>query len=373
MIATVLQENITKALVRIGRIISPRPQLPIVQNVLLLAKDGRLMIAGTNLETTEVVWVGARIEKDGGLCVPARTLTELLLTLPPESVRLSVKENSLLVQSEGVRAALPGISAAEFPPVPEALAKKGLSLDKESFLSSLGLVLFAAATDEGRPTLTGVRLSTEGGKTQITATDGYRLSVKTVSLGAAGPLDMIVPARPLGEVVKIGQEEKAATEVFLGRQKDANQLTCVVGDTEVSTRLIDGEYPNVSAIIPTSHTTRMLVEKESFLRAVKSAAVFSRDNANIVRLSLSGQKLTVSASSSQAGENEVEVAAKIDGDGGEIAFNSRFLLELFSVFPENELLFEMTGSLNPGVFKPVKDDSFFHIIMPVRVQAENSA
>ena len=142
----------------------------------------------------------------------------------------------------------------------------------------------------------------------------------------------------------------------------------VVGDTEIRTRLIDGDYPNFEKIIPTKYNTRVLLEKAALLSAAKSAAIFARDNANIVKLHIENQTVTISANTPQIGQNQVDVEANVDGEGGDMAINSRFLLECLSNFPGDELLFEMTGSLNPGVFRPVKDDSYLHIIMPVRVQ-----
>jgi DNA polymerase-3 subunit beta len=176
----------------------------------------------------------------------------------------------------------------------------------------------------------------------------------------------IIPARALSEVAKLGLEEKEEKTIRVGLAGE-KQAGFIIGDTTLLTRLLDGEYPNFERIIPKMFTTRALIEKEPFLRAVRSAAIFARDNANIVRLSLDKQKLVVSANAPQVGENKVELEAKIDGDGGEIAFNSRFLIDFLTNFPEEEFLFEMTGALNSGVFKPVKDDSFLHIIMPVRV------
>ncbi len=367
MIVNILQENLLKALVRTGRIVSSKPQLPIVQNVLLMGENGRLKVTATNLEVTETAWVGAKVEKEGGICVSSRLLSEFVLTLPQDTVHMTVQDGSLLVACNGFRATIPGVSAKEFPPVPSVEKKDKSPLEKEMIIDALHRVLFAAATDEGRPLLTGVRIIRREDEVVIAATDGYRLSVKRLKMAQKSPLDLIVPARALSEVLKVGQEEKGA-EVLAMTTPEDGQLTFIIGDTEIHTRLIDGEYPNFEKIIPTTHTTRALIDKEKLVRAVKSAAIFARDNANIVRFHIENQTLTVSANTPQIGENAIDLEAKIDGEGGDVAFNSRFLLEFLTNFSEDELLFEMTGSLNPGVFKPVKDDSYVHIIMPVRVQ-----
>ncbi len=368
MNVTILQENLLKALTRSGRLLSNKPQLPILQNVLLVAEEGRLRVTTTNLETSETIWVGGKVEKEGGICVPARILTEFVSSLPPSSVRLVVKEQSLAISCDGFSATIPGIAQSEFPPVPALSEKGGIHLDRGAFATALTMVLFAAATDEGRPLLTGIKITSSGGRATLAATDGYRLSLKHAPLDVKEELDLVVPARALSEVAKTIGEEKEGETLTLTKTKEG-QLGVVVGDTHIMTRLIDGEYPNYDKIIPKTHTTRALLDREAFTRAVKSAAVFARDNANIIKLSLDKQKVIVSANTPQVGENSVELSAKIDGEGGEIAFNSRFLLEFLANYTGEELLFEMTGSLNPGVFMPPKDDTFLHIIMPVRVSS----
>lgn len=370
MNVSILQENLLRALARTSRILTSKTRLPVLQNLLLFTEDGQLRITAANLETTESVWAGAKIDKEGGLCVPARLFTELVMTLPADTVRLVVKEGSLVVSCGKTQATVAGTPATEFPQ-PSTKKQKGSGIEKDAFVGALSLVLYAAAADEGRPLLTGAKLTSIEDGVQVAATDGYRLSVKTVKLSIRQNLDLVVPARALSEVVKVAIEEKEAVSVEFAQNPDG-QLVFRVGDTEVVTRAIDGQYPSFEKIIPKTYTTRAHLGRDELARAVKSASVFARDNANIVRLSINNQVLTIDARSAQAGGNRVEVAAQIDGDGGEIAFNSRFLLEFLANFPEEELLFEMTGSLNPGVFRPVKDASFLHIIMPVRVSSGES-
>lgn len=367
MNVTILQENLLTALSRAARIVPTKPQLPIIANVLLEAEEGRVKITATNLETTESVWVGAKVEKRGGLCVSSRLLLELVSSLPQTSVRLVVNEGALTVEAAGFRAVIPGVAAGEFPQAQEKEGPQQVVLKKDEFVRAVGQVVFAAATDEGRPLLTGIRIVDREGETLFAATDGFRLSLKKLSLKTKEPLDLLIPSRALSEVIKVSLEEKDIKEIGIAQTK-SSQLVFTIGDTEIHTRLIDGEYVNFEKIIPTKHNTRVLVDKGALLAAIKSAAIFARDNANIIRFHIENQTVTVSANTPQVGENRVDVEAKVDGDGGEMAINSRFLLECLSNFPGEEVLFEMTGSLNPGVFRPPRDDSYLHIIMPVRVQ-----
>ena len=366
MTASLLQENLLRALLRTSRVVPARPQLPIIQNVLLSTDEGKLKITATNLETTESVWVRAKIEKEGGICVSSRLLSDFVSSLPQGTVQITIKEGALTLLCGGFRATIPGAAAEEFPPVFSRTGTSEAPVGRDDFVGAISSVAFAAASDEGRPLLTGVKITKQGGLVVFAATDGYRLSVKKTALKLKEELDILVPAKALGEVVKVCGEEKETKEVYLSKPTEA-QLSFVVGDTEIRTRLIDGEYPNFEKIIPTKHNTRVLLDKEPLLRAVRSAAVFARDSANIIRFHVENQTVVVSANTPQVGEDEIDVEARVDGEGGDMAFNSRFLLEFLANFPEEELLFEMTGSLNPGVFKPVKDDTYLHIIMPVRV------
>jgi DNA polymerase III subunit beta len=368
MIVSILQENLFKALSRTSRVVPVKPQLPVLQNVLLSTSGGSLKITATNLETTEIVLVGAKVEKEGGICVSSRLLLEFVSSLPQSTVKISTNEGSLAVQCGNFRATIPGVAAEEFPPVSEAVKKSGPAMEKSEIIEALGRVVFSAATDEGRPLLTGVRIVQREGETVFAATDGYRLSVKRITLKTKEALDFLVPARALQEVMKACTEEKDTKNITLTKPSDG-QVSFDVGDTEIRTRLIDGEYPNFEKIIPTKYNTRVLLEKNILEKAVKSAAIFARDNANIIRFHIENQTLTISANTPQVGEDEVDVEAKVDGEGGDIAFNSRFLLEFLANYPEEDVLFEMTGALNPGVFRPTKDDSYLHVIMPVRVQS----
>lgn len=364
---TILQENLTKAVTRTNRIITSKPSLPILSNLLIKANKDGLVVTASTPETTESVSVGAKVEKEGGLCVPAKIFAELVSSLPQDTVVLEEKEGLLHVVCGGTRATIAGVAAGEFPPASSPAAKKEPPLDKENLVKALSLVLFAASNDEGRPLLTGVKIiQTEEGAV-LAATDGYRLSVYRSDFKLPKDTSVVIPARALGEVVRVCQDEKEVKEVLLSDAGDS-QLVVRAGDTTIITRRIDGEYPNYEKIIPTKHATSASLDVQQFTKAVKSSSIFARDSANIVRLHVARNLLTISANTPQVGENIVEVEAKTEGEDGDIAFNSRFLLELLANFPGEELVFEMTGALNPGAFKSPKDPAFLHIIMPVRVQ-----
>ena len=365
MKVSILQKHLLSTLTTVGRIISSKSQLPILQTLLLETKGKSFIITGTNTETSIVSRGSAKIEKEGGVCVPAKLLLELITSLPDGIIEMSEKEGALLVNSTGFEATIPCISKEEFPPLPKHDKIKGAEIPREIFIQALESVLFAAATDEGRPILTGVKIQKADNETIFVATDGYRLSLKRVDLTTEEKLDITIPARTLTEVVHIGLGNEESKNITL-KIIDAAQLGFFLGETEIYTRILDGEYPNFEKILPKKYSTKIILDKEKFLLAVKSTSIFARDNANIIRFLIRDGEITISANTPQVGQNKAVLEADVDGEGGEISFNSRFVLDFLSHFQEEKLQFEMTGSLNPGVFRSTTDDSYLHIIMPVR-------
>jgi DNA polymerase III subunit beta len=363
----ILRENLLKSLARANRIISTKTQLPILQNVLIKTENGMLKILATNMETSIICLIGVKEEKPGGACVSSRLLTELVTTIADETVVLEEKEGSLFVVGAKTHAQIPTLPAGEFPPLESTKEKNSIVVGKDILKSAFSGLLFAAATDEGRPVLTGVKIQMGPGKLSLAATDGYRLSVKNLDFKGEGGVDVVLPARALTEVLRVVLEEKDAPSTTFGFAGEG-QVIFTIGDTKIITRTIDGEYPNFEKIIPKSFATRAVVDKDELEKAVKSASIFARDNANIIKIHLDEGLVTVSANTPQVGQNTVDVEANVEGDGADIAFNSRFLIEFLSNFDGDQVVFEMTGSLNPGAFKASGDETYLHIIMPVRVQ-----
>jgi DNA polymerase-3 subunit beta len=364
---TVLQENFYKAVSVVTRNISTKTQLPILSNVLLQTEEGRLKLAATNLETTFVYWIGASIETEGAFTVPARILHELVSSFSADKVEIELVGNQLLLKCGESEATLSGIEAGEFPPLPTTEGASASELDTEVLSKSLPFVLVSASSDETRPILTGVKFMVKDTQLQLVATDGYRLSIKNLPLETPISQDFLVSARALSEIIKlIGESKEKKLKLYVSANK--NQIIFELDAALIATRLIEGEYPLFERIIPKSCVTQVVFDKAELLKAVKFAAIYARESANILKMNITSTSVVVSANSAQIGSNKTTLSVKSEGEGGEIAFNSRFLLDLLTVFPEDDVLMETNGALSPGVFKSTKDDSLLHIIMPVRVQ-----
>ena len=376
----VLQENLNKALGVVQRFTAPRGQLPILANILLSGEQGRLKLAATNLEMGVVYWLGAKVEAEGQITVPARFLSEWVASLPKERVELVVDKDKLAIKCGAYKGEFRGMGAAEFPEVPMREKEVMVSLGLTEMEEVMAQVAVAAAADEGRPVLTGVRWKWAGDKLELVATDGYRLSVKTLNRvqNAKSKIQnneektLIIPARTMMEVGQIGRGlGEAQTQVEIAAVKGGSQVCFDWGDVQVTTRLLAGEFPEIEKVIPQTMETEAVMEAEELTAAVRAAAIFARESANLVRWEIDKTGIMIAANSPQIGENQIKVEAKVQGKGGKIAFNSRYLLEMLAAVKSKELKLEMTGGLNPGVFRMVGDESWLHIIMPVRVQEGN--
>lgn len=369
MQVTVFTDRLNKALSLVARIVSSKSQLPVLSNVLLTAEKGLLSLSTTNLETAITTKIAAVVEKTGKTTVPVKQLAELTSLLKEEKVNLSLENNNLVIEGKKTRNSLNTTPASEFPPIVIKEGQPNLIIKEKNLREAIEQISIATSQDESRPLLGGARITQKGGKIEVAATDGYRLSVKEVTSEKQEiEKNLIMPIRTLLEVIRVAGEQKAkeAKILILGEQ---NQAVFIFEETEIISRLIEGEFPNFQRIIPSSFTTRVIIDKEELLNSVKMAAIFARESANIVKFSIKNKTLTLSANAPQVGENKAVLEIEKEGEDIEVAFNYRFLLEFLNIVTEERIVFETNGSLNPGVFKLEKDPSLLHIIMPVRVQS----
>lgn len=365
---TILKENLGRALSSVGKIISVRPQFPILANILLNAKNHKLELKTTNLELGMIYEIPAKVEIEGEITVPGKLITDFINTLNTDKIEMILEDRNLIIKTKGSRASFNTTSISDFPTFPSASENKKM-LPIEKIKDSISRTVFAASIDESRPVLTGVKTVIKDGKVTLIATDGYRMSINHVEISdKKEDLNVILPATSLSEVVRASQEEKTE-EIGFNIIENKNQVVFSLPNISIYTRLIEGEFPNVEKIIPQGFKTRVELEKEELTRAVKTASLFARNAANIVKIKTEKNGIRISANTPQIGENEEFIEASIEGEEVETAFNYRFLLDLLSNFPDGNVVFESSGPLSPGVFKPVKNDlSFLHLIMPVRIQ-----
>jgi len=369
-----LQDNLAKGLGIVGRAVSTRSTLPVLANVLLATDNGRLKISATNLEIVITCWVGAKVYEEGAITIPARTLTDLVNALPQDQVDLVLNETTQTVHVSCLRtqANIKGIDAQEFPLVPDPDEENNIRLEADVLKQMINQVSFAAATDDARPTLTGVSTTFEGSQILMAATDGFRLSLRSAHIpGYVEELiSIIIPARALMDVARVVSDDIDA--VYISMPKGRNQIIFNMDNVILVSQLIDGTFPDYQPIVPTHHNTRTIVNTAEFRKACKTADIFARESSNTARISietgngLSTAFATVVATSTETGDNEAQIEASVDGEPIEIAFNVKYMTEVLNVVETPQVALETTSPMEPGVIKPVGDNDFMHIIMPMQ-------
>lgn len=364
-----MQENLARGLQVVSRAVSARSTLPVLANVLLKTEDGGLKLTATNLEIGITYWVPGKIEVDGATTVPAKLLTDLVNSLPSsERVDLELQASDMLqVRCGRFENHVKGIDADEFPAIPVAGERPTTRIAQGVLRRALGEVTFAAASDEARPILTGVLVRFEGDQVTFAAADNYRIAVKTIAvLDPVEESSFVVPARSLNELSRVLADVDDPVEVVLSPAR--NQIMFHLEGVDLVSRLIDGQFPNYQQVIPSAHTTRAVVDREELHKAVRLAALIASSSANIVKLQVAvdGEAgLTVSANA-EVGDNEGRVEAEVEGDGTTIAFNARYLTDVLTNVEAEQFTLDLNGPLSPGVFRPVGDDRYVHVVMPVR-------
>jgi len=363
----VLQENLADAINLASRFTSARAQLPVLSNILFSANNNRLLISATNLEVSINMSIGAKLEEEGDITVPSRVITDIISNLNPGPVSLVSDKEKLKVATSEFKTEISGMNASDFPQVPQKLDKKSVSIPKDTFFPSLSKILYAVSVDETRPILTGVLFIFKRGMITIVSTDGFRLSYKEIKAkGVNFSQKVIIPKGVLNELVRIPLEEDNLSLSF--REKD-NQVVFRLGNIVLSSRIIEGEFPDFEKVIPKDSKIKVNLDKESLIQAVKLASVFARDSANIIKMSVRSGSVEITAESQYTGSQKTKIEAKTIGGEVEIAFNFRFLLDFLQSVKGDDINIKLGSPSSPGVFIDPKDDKFLHLIMPVKIQS----
>lgn len=363
---SVTQENLARALSIVGRVASSRTGLPILNNVLLRTEGNRLLVAATNLEIAATYYVGAKVTKQGELTLPARLVSEFIASLPKGTVDITSKNTSMTIASGNFSSNLTGIDAAEFPELPSIEEKETVAytITTEDFKQAVNQTILTASSDTSRPVLTGVYWHSVDGELYLAGTDGYRLAERRL-MKSRSTIEAIVPSSSLQEALRTINDGVSEIEVLF----DNTQVRFRVGDAEITSRLIDGNYPDYRQLIPKESETNITVSTSEFTRIVKIAGLFSRDSGGSVTLMADKEagQLRIHSIASELGENTSSADATITADG-QVTLNSRYITEALGVMDSDTINFRFSGKLSPCVFTAAneKDANYTHIIMPLK-------
>lgn len=358
----VTQENLNKALGLVARVASTRGTLPILSNVLLKIEGNRLSVSATNLDIAISCQLGAQVQADGSLTVPARLFQDLVNGLPSGVIELEQDEQRLKINADSYKSVINGVAADEFPVMPAIEGGTNWHVSAPLLKNALQQVLMAASNDESRPVLTGVLFHTVDGVLFVAATDSYRLAEKRLA-EVKQDVKLLIPATALHDVLRIINDHEGDIEVV----HDDQQVQFRAGDVELVARLIEGNYPDYRKLIPASFATTATMERTEFVNITKVSSLFARESAGSIVVSVDepSESIWIHAVASQLGENNATL--KVDAHGsGSITLNSRYLLDALQAMDSKTVRLGFNGKLEAAMLTDAENDDYLHIIMPLK-------
>lgn len=362
----VTQENLSFALQNTSRLATSKAGLPILNNILLRTDSSRLLIAATNLEVASSHRIGAKVTKPGSITVPAKLLSEFIQNLPKEQITLKVSDNKLQIIAKNSSSTINGVADDEFPELPTIDESKAISysLSSDDFKNSVAQTVTAASNDSTRPILTGVYWHSFEDNLYLAATDGYRLAERQIT-ATKSDVEAVIPTSTLQEVIRTLRDDISEIEILF----DETQVTFRLGEIEITSRLIDGNFPDYRQLIPKKSESLFTLSRSEFVRVIKIASLFARESGGGITLTLDIDKniLTIHSIASEIGENSSEIAVEASGESGSVSLNSRYIIDALGVVSADKITFGFSGKLAPCVLtEKTKNQNYKHIIMPLK-------
>jgi len=358
----VTQENLNKALGLVARVASTRATLPILSNVLLKIDENRLNVSATNLDIAISCELGAQVQAEGSLTVPARLLQDFVSSLPAGVIELEQDEQRLKITTDSYKSVINGVSAEDFPVMPAIDGGVSWKISGPLLKKALQQVLVAASGDESRPVLTGVYFHTVEGVLYVAATDSYRLAEKRL-MPFKEDVQLLIPATALHDVLRIIADfDEDITIVH-----DDQQVQFRAGDVELVARLIEGNYPDYRKLVPAAFSTTAVMLRADLANITKVSSLFARESAGSIVVSVDepSESIWIHAVASQLGENDATL--KVDAKGsGSITLNSRYLLDALSATDAKTVRLGFNGKLEAVMLVDVDNDDYLHIVMPLK-------
>lgn len=369
MMFTCLQENLEKGLNTVYKAVPTKSSLPILNNILIKTENGRLKLSATNMETAITTFVGASIDKEGSITIPAKLIREFVANLSQNTLSGNLLNEVLHVTSDKTKTKFVGTAVDEYPNLPAFSDKtKHVTVKPKQFLEAVSKVAYSASTDESRPVFTGVYVNYNEGVLTLAASDGFRLS--ETSLEAKGDVEtftIIVPSKVLLEVARIFGD--STEDLKIGHSENENLTLFFADDTLVSTRIIDGQYPDYKRIVPKESTLSAVFPAMDLLEAVKLSNIFAKEVNNVVKLRIDPEGyINVVTNAQETGDHLSQIQSEVLGESVEIAFNSKYLLDFLNNNKSERIVLKANGSLAPCIFTPEGEITFYHIVMPMQLQ-----
>ena len=372
----VLKENLKTNLGVAERITGKNLSLPILNNILISTDDNFLSLVSTDLEVAIKLWILVKIIKKGKVVVPGKFLTSFISSLPNEKITLEAKEQNMYVECRNVKTLIQGHNPEEFPIIPEFKDLEYLEIDGNKFYEGLNQIVDIASQSQSRPEISGIYFSFSKNHIKVVATDSFRLGEKNISLEA--PLkkttekeySFILPQKSAREIMHILENKEGIIRIGVSPSQALFEFPMKEVDhpeVQITSRLIEGEYPNYQDIIPDKFKTHITLARDEFLNQIKTASLFS-GKVNEVKLSVNKEKqeMEIFSKSPEVGENTSTLSAKVEGEPIEVSFNYKYLMDGILNIKSSEILFEISKEEGPCILRPVGDSSYIYVVMPIK-------
>jgi len=371
---TILAKELKKGLSFTEKITGKNLTLPILNNLLIEALPNFLKISSTDLEVGIEWWGHCKTEKEGSIAVPAKFISQLVGVLPEEKIDIKTKGNALLIEGKNIKTQIKGFSSEEFPIIPKFLKDIYIEMDGKKLKDGLISVVDMVSTSQVKPEISGVYFSFNKGSIKLVATDSFRLAEKTIKDDFKNlfekEINFILPQKTTRELINILPEEEGEKIRIYFSESQVMFETFLPNSTHpeinLVSRQIDGEYPSYEEIIPKTSKTKIILNKDEFVKQIKMAGLFG-GKTNEVLIKVGENNIEIKSQDDEIGESELSMSAITEGDEVKVSFNYRFILDALTNIKSSEISFEMQGNDRPALIKPVGDASYLYVVMPIRI------
>ena len=371
---TILAKELKKGLSFTEKITGKNLTLPILNNLLIEALPNFLKISSTDLEVGIEWWGHCKTEKEGSIAVPAKFISQLVGVLPEEKIDIKTKGNTLLIEGKNIKTQIKGFYYEEFQIIPKFLKDIYIEMDGKKLKDGLISVVDMVSTSQVKPEISGVYFSFNKGSIKLVATDSFRLAEKTIKDDFKNlfekEINFILPQKTTRELINILPEEEGEKIRIYFSESQVMFETFLPNSTHpeinLVSRQIDGEYPSYEEIIPKTSKTKIILNKDEFVKQIKMAGLFG-GKTNEVLIKVGENNIEIKSQDDEIGESELSMSAITEGDEVKVSFNYRFILDALTNIKSSEISFEMQGNDRPALIKPVGDASYLYVVMPIRI------
>jgi len=369
----ILKENLKKALSIVDRVIGKNISLPILNNIFLNSEKNFLRISATDLELGIQYWILTKIEKEGAVVIPGKVLSNFISYLPNQKINIKSKGLDLIIEADKNKTQIKGFNVDEYPIIPKIDEEDFIEINPQKFIEGLNQVVEVVSTTQMRPEITGVLLFFDKDSIRIVGTDSFRLAEKKISANnkIKEVKSFIIPKKTIRELINIFNDRKQKVRIYFSPNQimfESKMNEVDHPEIQIISRLIDGEYPDYKEIIPKDYLTEVVINKEEFIRQLKTASLFvDKNNEIVVSVNPEKKEIEIKVQNPDIGENLSFINAKIKGEKVSISFNWKFLLDGLNNIKSDEVILCLNGDSGPALIKPTKEDDYLYVVMPVKI------